>query len=126
MNVAVSQTIRERHKSAPYLRLKNSTRTSKVSSILFYSTRKTQSWTELGRRRGGCFSDFSTSILWQNIEKIQGGPFGDEKFSKKFHDAEKNWNFGIFNIQSVAKHHKIWRESFGEKNQKKSHNAEKN
>ena len=34
------QTSRDRHKSAPYLRLKNSKRTSKCQSVFFYSTRK--------------------------------------------------------------------------------------
>ena len=42
MRAVVWRTSRDRHKSAPYLRLKNSKRTSKSQSIPFYSTWKTQ------------------------------------------------------------------------------------
>ena len=31
----------------------------------------------------GALWDFSTSILSQNIKKMQGGPFGEKNFSKK-------------------------------------------
>ena len=52
------QTSQERFKSAAYRRLKNSKRTSKCQSILFYNTWKTQkSWTELVRQ-GGRFGIF--------------------------------------------------------------------
>ena len=33
--------------------------------------------------KGGTLWDFPTSILSQNIKKIQGGPFEDKKFRKK-------------------------------------------
>ena len=32
---------------------------------------------------GGTLWDFPTSILSQNIKKIQGGPFEEKKFEKK-------------------------------------------
>ena len=53
-------TSRERHKSAPYLRLQNSKRTSKCQSILFYSTRKTQKLDRIGAQGGtlGIFYPF--------------------------------------------------------------------
>ena len=39
----------------------------------------------------GTIWDFSTSILSQNIKKMQGGPFGENFFSKKkSRSAEKN------------------------------------
>ena len=37
--------------------------------------------------KGGTFWDFPTSILSQNIKKMQGGPFEEKKFEKK---SEKN------------------------------------
>ena len=41
--------------------------------------------------KGGTLWDFSTSILSQNIKKMQGGPFGENFFSKKkSRSAEKN------------------------------------
>ena len=41
--------------------------------------------------KGGTLWNFSTSILSQNIKKMQGGPFGDIFFSnKKSRSAEKN------------------------------------
>ena len=41
--------------------------------------------------KGGTLWDFSTSILSQNIKKMQGGPFEEKIFSKKKpRSAEKN------------------------------------
>ena len=41
--------------------------------------------------KGGTLWDFLTSILSQNIKKMQGGPFGENFFSeKKSRSAEKN------------------------------------
>ena len=41
--------------------------------------------------KGGTLWDFSTSILSQNIKKMQGGPFGEKFFfEKKSRSAEKN------------------------------------
>ena len=40
--------------------------------------------------KGGTLWDFSTSILSQNIKKMQGGPFEEKKFRKKMsRSAEK-------------------------------------
>ena len=56
----------------PYLKFKNSKRTSKCQSILFYSTRnffleKVSKCQKIGR---GTLWDFSTSILAQNSKKL--------------------------------------------------------
>ena len=45
--------------------------------------------------KGGTLWDFPTSILSQNIKKMQGGPFEETKLKKKFRkkmsrSAEKN------------------------------------
>ena len=48
----LKETSRERLKSAPYLRLKNSKRTSKCQSILFYGTGKTQKLNRIGAPEG--------------------------------------------------------------------------
>ena len=69
----IRQTSRERSKSAPNLRLKNSKRTSKCQSI-----------GELGT-----LWDFSTSILSENIEKLKGEPFGEFFFREKVSQSRK-------------------------------------
>ena len=53
--------------------------------------------------KGGTLWDFPTSILSQNIKKIQGGPFEEKKSKKKFRkkvsrSAEKNWKGGLFGL----------------------------
>ena len=74
-------TSRERPKLAPYLRLKNSKRTSKCQSILFYGTGKTQKLNRIGAPEGTLW-DFS-SILSQ-IKKLKEGHFWWKKnFLKK-------------------------------------------
>ena len=40
--------------------------------------------------KGGTLWDFSTSILSQNIKKMQGDPLGKKFFEKKSRSAEKN------------------------------------
>ena len=50
--VQLGLTSRERPKSAPYLRLKNSKRTSKCQRILFYGTGKTQKLNRIGAPEG--------------------------------------------------------------------------
>ena len=40
--------------------------------------------------KGGTLWDFSTSILSQNIKKMQGDPLGKNFFEKKSRSAEKN------------------------------------
>ena len=43
--------------------------------------------------------DFPTSILLQNIKKMQGGPFGEKKFPKTMsRSAKKNWKGGLFGL----------------------------
>ena len=61
------KTSRDQPKSASYLRLKNSKRTSKYQSILFYSTQKIPSWTELGP-----FGEFFE--VSQCRKKLKGDP----------------------------------------------------
>ena len=44
--------------------------------------------------KGGTLWDFLTSIVLQNVETNEGGPFGAiQKVSKKSHSAEK-WGYG--------------------------------
>ena len=64
----------------------------------------------------GTLWGLTTSILSQNIKKIEGRPFEEFSFEKKSHNAEKTERapFGIFNIHSVAKHQKIEGGPFGE------------
>ena len=66
-------TSRDRPKSAPYPRLKNSKKTSKCQ-VLFYSTRK---------------SKFFEKKIFEKIT---------QKMDKKSHNAEKNWKGGPFGI----------------------------
>ena len=73
-------TIRERHKSAPYLRLKKGKMTSKCQ-VFFYSTPK--------KPKTGTLWDFST-FLSQNINKSERGPFEVIKlFSRKVSHCRK-------------------------------------
>ena len=74
-------TSRDRPKSAPYLRLKNSKRTSKCQNILFYSTQFFCVSQCRKKLKGETLWDFSTSVLSQNF-KNEGGPFV-EFFSQK-------------------------------------------
>ena len=108
------KTSRDRPKSAPYPRLKNSKKTSKCQ-VLFYSTRNSKFFERIFFRKnyilkkidrvarrgslvrapgalkshnakklkGGTLWDFLTSILSQNIKKMQGGPFGEKIFFRK-------------------------------------------
>ena len=110
-----NQTSRERLKSAQYLRLKNSNRTSK-GQVFFYSTRKTQKLNRIGGAKGGTLSDFSTSIVAKH-QKIEGGHFGNF-FRKRSHNAKKTErgdHLGFFNIHSALSIKNFFR---------KSHNAE--
>ena len=108
------ETIRERPKSAPHPRLKNSKRTSKFPSIgelglLLWKKMKKVSQCRK-KLKGRTLWDFSTSILLQNSKK-----------------AERKDPLGFFNIHSVAKLQKIEGAFRGEKKffWKKSHSAEK-
>ena len=102
------ETSRDRPKSAPYPRLKNSKKTSKCQ-VLFYSTRKSKffeknfskkityskKWTEWRAKVSQCrktergtLCGFSTSILSQNMKKLKKTKIFI--FGKKSHNAEKN------------------------------------
>ena len=104
---SVNTTSRERPKSAPYLRLKNSKRTSKYS---FYGTGKTQRLNRIGTPEATLWN-FS-SILSQIIKKNwRRGTFG-EKFFLKVSQCRKNWKggpFGIFQHPFCRKTQKNWR-----------------
>ena len=53
--------------------------------------------------------NFLTSILSQNVTKIEGGPFDEKKSEKKFHNDKKTGRVDpleFFNIHSIAKRHK--------------------
>ena len=94
------RTSRERPKSAPYLRLKNSKRTQNKST-LFYSTRiriflKSPVSRIVSKNVKGDPLGVFQHPFFCKIEKIEGGPFGDiKKMRKKSHKAEKtckkNW-----------------------------------
>ena len=92
---------RERHKSAPYPRLKNSKRTwkcQKTQSIKF--TKNSNDGTERG-----ILSHFLTSFVAKR-QKIEGWKNLKRKFRSQ---CRKNWKadtLGFFNIHSVAKHQK--------------------
>ena len=72
-----------------------------MSSILFYSTGKTQSWTELAsagpwRAKRGTLSEFST-ILSQNVKKIAGDPLNSLNFFRKASQC-RNLEEGPFSL----------------------------
>ena len=52
--------------------------------------------------KGGTLWDFLTSIVLQNVETNEGGPFGAiQKVSKKSHSADKKWGYrGILSVIS--------------------------
>ena len=83
--VSYNITSRDRPKSAPYPRLKNSKRTSKFQSILFYSTKNffKKSHNAEKKIEWGTLWDFSIPSLSQNPKKLKGGPFGEKIFPKK-------------------------------------------
>ena len=120
-------TNQEPHKSAPYLRLKNGQKTSKCQAF-FYSTRKTQKLdqigapgTKAGALKGGTLLEFSI-FLSQNIQNIEGRPFGDNKnFLRKSLNAEKTergtrWDFSTSFLQNIKKRKEnLWRKKKFEK-----------
>ena len=139
------KTSRDRPKSAPYPRLKNSKKTSKCQ-VLFYSTRKSnifekfffekitysKKWTEWRAKVSQCRkTERGDPLRFFNIHSVAKHEKIEEKknfhFREKSHNAEKTERgdpLRFFNIHSVAKHEKI------EENKifhirEKSHNAEK-
>ena len=124
-------TSRERHKSAPYLRLKIVKGHESVKKLKVSNSQKEYQTHDKPKRRKWhakrrILSHFSTSIVVKH-QKSEGGPF-DEKNPKSL-SMPKNWKGDpseFFNIPSVAKHQKIEGGPFGDFFRKKSHNAEKN
>ena len=99
-----NKTSRDRPKSAPYLRLKKSKRTSICQSIGELGTllwkknfgKKSHNVEENGK--GGPFGGLSTSILSQNIKKLKGDPLGKFFSGKKVSQCRKNWKGGPFGL----------------------------
>ena len=82
------KTSRERPKSAPYLRLKNSKRTQSIGELGTLLWKKIEkSLTMPKKLKGGILWDFSTSILSKNITKLKGDPLVIF-FETKSHRAE--------------------------------------
>ena len=147
-----NQTSRDRPKSAPYPRLKNSKKTSKCQ-VFFYSSGKSKifriffwknyilkKWIEwranvsqCQKTERGTIWGFSTSILSQNMKKLKKKMF---LFSGKISQCKKeNWEeepFGIFQHPFCRKTSKkcrggLWGKKFRKKIRKKmSRSAEKN
>ena len=100
------KTSRERQKSAPYLRLKNSKRTLKCQVFSFTVQEKPKRRTKLARRdqlardpgalKGDPLGIFNSSVA--KHQKIEGGPLEEIKnFSKKSHNAKKlKGGLGVF------------------------------
>ena len=68
--------------------------------------------------KGGTLWDFQTSIMFQNIKKLKGGPLGQSKyFRKKSHCAER---IQVKNIQIA----KVGILSYFQGSGRRSHNFE--
>ena len=93
----IIQTSWKRHKSAPYLRLKNRRRTWKCQSILLYSNRKTQKLDRIGALKGGPFG-ISQHFCRKTSRKLKGRPFGGKNSPKKVPQCRKKWNGGPFSL----------------------------
>ena len=87
VNQLETKTSRDRPKSAPYLRLKNSTKTSKCQVFSFTVPETPKSWTELARP----FDIFQHPFCCEISKKLKGNPLKTlSNFSeKKSHNAEK-------------------------------------
>ena len=77
---------KENKSAPPYLRLRNSKRTSKCQSILFYSTRKNPSVGPNWRARGGGFEIFHL-FCRKSSKKIERGSL--VKKNRESHSGEK-------------------------------------
>ena len=129
------QTSRDRPKSAPYPRLKNSKRTSKCQFTVL-ENRKPKKMDRMARR--GPLARAPGALKRGHFRNCQhfcrswrGDPLEKKQiFEKKSHNAEKlngGDPLGFLNTQSVVKYQRNWRGTlWREKNfRKKSHNAEK-
>ena len=106
-----TKTSRDRPKSAPYPRLKNSKKTSKCQSILFYGTGKPKSWTEFAHQRG--HFEILHPFCRKSRKKIEGGALLVSKFfEKSLTMPKKNWKggpLGIFQHPFCRKTPKKWK-----------------
>ena len=85
------ETNRKRHKSAPYLRLKNSTKTSKCLLLSSTVPEIPKNWTELARRRDP-FGFFYIHSVAKYQNNWRGDPMGILKVFRKMSDnTEQNW-----------------------------------
>ena len=119
------ETSRERPKSAPYLRLKNSKRTSKYSLLRYRKNPKVElNW----HTRGDTLKFFIHSVA-NHQKKLKEGHFWWKKNFLKVSQCWKNWKggpFGIFQHPFCRKTPKKMKgEPFGKFFfEKKSHRAE--
>ena len=126
-------TSRDRPKSTPYPRLKNSKRTSK-SQFTVLENRKSKQNGPIGAPGPASTSPWSAKRgtlpkLSTFLSELKEGPFGEKKFRKKSHNAEKlkRGPFGIFKHPICCKiSKKLKGDALERKNfTKKSHDAEK-
>ena len=89
------ETSRDRPKSAPYPRLKNSKKTSKCQ-VLFYSTRKSKFFEK----------NFSKNYILKKMDRVARRGWSAAKVSQ-CRKTERGDPLRFFNIHSVAKHEKI-------------------
>ena len=69
-----------------------------MSSILFYSTRKTQKLDRIGALKGGPFRIFQ-HFSHKTSKKLKGGLFGGKIcFEKKVPQCRKNWKGRPFSL----------------------------
>ena len=76
----------------------------KIEEIVFYFREKSQCRKKL---EGGTLWDFPTSILSQNIKKMQGGPFDEKKFRKKIPN-KKNSEKNVSQCRNKLKGGTLW------------------
>ena len=130
--LVITITSRDRHKSAPYLRLKNS-RTSKwqvlfcitsMCQVFFYSTKVGPNWHVWARKRWDFFGFINIhSIVVKYQKHCRADPLGKRKFEKKFSQCQKNergtvWVFSTSMLLQNIKNLKG--DPLAEKNSKRS------
>ena len=101
----LNKTSRDRPKSALYLRLKNSKKTSMSKywwvgdPFMKKKFLEKESLTMPKKLQGWTLWGFSTSILSQNIKNWRGDPLGEKFFSgKSLTMPKKNWKGGPFGL----------------------------
>ena len=122
MKTHCSFTSQDQSNSSPYLRFENSERTSKSRSILFYSTRKTRKFDQIGAP-GGRFETFHP--FCRKSSKQLRGPLGGKNIFEKSLQAQCRkklgnlWDFSTSILSHNSK--KTEGEPFGEKNCEKKY-----